>query len=148
MGLEDRVEELEEKVEELEKEVTESCESEQEDSDRTLYLYVYYVEGVQDTVLGEMEERKFLILEDSDGYNVPNEVESPYASTTRQVISLVKSLGFDCWELIEKVGAKEDAIYYEVRIRKENSTTAEEGIWFGRRKAEQIITDLKAREYL
>lgn len=147
-SLEDRLMEVEERVEELEEKVEESNEGDEESERKTLYVQVYYVEETVDSMFGEMERPKYLVVEEDGGYNLPNEKEAQYASTTRQVISIVQSLGIDGWKEVEKKGAKPDAIYYRVKIRKEDANLAERGMWASRERADEIITDRKGREYL
>ena len=148
MGLEDRVEELEEEVEKLKEKRDSRREEDEEDEDKKLYIYLCYVYEERETVFGRMDDKKILLIEEDDGYTVPHSPVAEYASTTRQVIRMVKELGVDAWEEVKQKARTDEAVYYTVRMREEDADTVEKGFWVDEREAINLVTDWEVREYI
>jgi hypothetical protein len=150
--LDDIEEELEELRDEIES-IKEDSDSEEEDSEdedepRTLYIYIQYVSETEEILGMEMEKREVLLLEENNSYQVPNETEAKFASTTRQVIQYIQNLGIDCWENIKRKAERESAVYYTVFIPSYMASEVEEGAWVEKAEASKLIDEMEPREYL
>jgi hypothetical protein len=147
--LRQEIEDLREEIESLKEDSEEdSSEDDEEDETRTLYIYIQHVREEKEVLGMTMEEREVLLLEEENSYQVPHEEEAEFASTTRQVVSYTKNLGIDAWSNIERIGEREDSVYYEVLIPEDLASEVNQGAWVLKGKATKLISDMEAREYL
>ena len=151
---EERLDEIDREIEDIKErldkiEDSSSDEVEEDEENRTLYVYILFVYGTSTGLFGQIDRQKVLVEKaENDTYTVPNEPVAEQASTVRQVINILGSRGIDAWDNIERIAEKEDAVYFEAEIPEEAVKCADCDYWIDKRKAERIITTWEAKEYL